>query len=93
MNATLCLTTVSILVLLGAGALYWRARLDHPRGKVRLLKVAVGMFGSAFIIWLVYMLASLLQLIVAAVLIGWLTKQLVYGSTLPGFRLLSKQAG
>lgn len=67
------------LLLAGGASLIRRKHAGDPDSRLRCGKMATGFFGSAGIIWLVYILGSLLQLVAIVVAIAWYLKWLLWG--------------
>lgn len=64
-----------LLVLTSITTLLLGRRTPHRASKIRCAKVTTASLGSAVIIWAVYALAPLLQLLVIVLATGWLAKR------------------
>lgn len=74
-------------VALGVGARVLQTRLARHAAKLFCARLATAAFGSAIIVWMVYLLASLLNGLVILVTIAWFTRRVFLGRlpSLAGF--------
>lgn len=68
-----------------------RNHAGDPEARFRFGKIATGCFGSAGIIWLVYILGPILQLVVIVFAVGWYVKWLLWGRSQWFLRFLAER--
>lgn len=66
-------------VALGVGARVLQTRLARHAAKLFCARLSTAAFGSAIIVWTVYVLASLLNVLVILVTIAWFTRRVFIG--------------
>ena len=66
------------LSLIGAACLMQSNRTKATLQRANLFRWAVSALGSAGIIWGVYLLSSVLQILVVVVLVGWFNKRIFF---------------
>lgn len=75
----LYLVVPAVLAMGGGAALVRRNHAGDPEAKLRCGRAATAFFGSAGIIWLVYILAPILQFLVIVVAIAFYLRWLLWG--------------
>jgi hypothetical protein len=73
------------LVAVGGSTLILGYRASTQSRRLRCAKVSIGCLGSALIIWFVYALAPLLQLLVIFLATGWFAKRVALQGPSLGF--------
>lgn len=81
MDLVLYLILPALLTVGGGAAMVRRNHAGDPEAKLRCGRAATAFFGSAGIIWLVYLLAPVLQFLVIAVAIAFYLRWLLWGRT------------
>lgn len=92
MDLILYVVVPFLLVCAGVGCVYARARVANSKSQTLCTKCAAGMFGSAVIIWCVYVLAPFLQFLVILAAVGWLTRRIAVGGPPPGMAMALRVA-
>ncbi|MFO0947883.1 MAG: hypothetical protein U1D30_18495 [Planctomycetota bacterium] len=92
MDLLLYVVVPFVLIGAGVGCVYARARVASSKSQTLCTKWAAGMFGSAFIIWCVYVLAPFLQLLVIFAAVGWLARRIAIGGPPPGLAMAIRLA-
>jgi hypothetical protein len=90
MNNLFWISAASLCMLVGGIACYQSRRATSRKVRLRLIKVAIGAFGSLAIVGLVGLLAELLQLVVILIAITWLARHLWHGTS-PVVRFIEKR--